>query len=59
MFKIDRRVTNRVYCVLITALLAAGNAFAEDDAIEIDPNGFTSYSGVFGKLWDFLVGLVV
>ncbi len=55
-YNAGREVRNRVYCTLCTMLLAAGNARAEDDVVDIDPN-FTIF-GVFRDLWDFLTGLI-
>ncbi len=54
---IDNKVKNRIYCVLFAALLAAGKVFAEDDIVEIDPNGYT-VSGFLSSLWNLLAGLV-
>ncbi len=51
----DRRIQSRIYCVLITALLAAGNVFAEDDVADLDPDFMIP--GVFRNLLDFLSGL--
>ncbi len=53
-----RNLYRRVYCVLFMMLLAAGNVFAEDDPIVIDPNADFSVFKVFSDLWNFLTELV-
>ncbi len=50
----DRKIKSRITCALFTMLLAAGNVFAEDDIIEIEPNGVI---GALNSLWQFLAGL--
>ena len=41
----------------IFALLAAGKALADDEMVELDPNGFCIWQFLH-DLWDFLNGLI-
>ena len=40
----------------VLALLAAGNVFAEDDVVDIDPNG--NFVETFDNRWCFVIGTV-
>ena len=52
-----QKLTARAVCVLFTALLVVGNVLAEDEPVEIEPNGFTWVLDLFSKVWDTLAGL--
>lgn len=58
LFQINRDVKIQVYCVLFITLLAVGNVWAEDDVVDVDPNGNFTIFGVFRSLWEFLSGLM-
>ncbi len=58
LIRTSSKARNRIYCALITMLLAAGNVLAEDDLAELDPQSGFSIFGVFSNLWDFLTHLV-
>lgn len=54
----------RVYCALVTTLLAVPSLLAEDDVVEVDPNvtgsipeTVHSWWHVLVSWWDSLVGL--
>ena len=58
LFQPTRNVRNRIYCFLLMTLWFVGDAFAEDDPIEIDPNGYTSVFDAFINFWNLLTGWV-
>ncbi len=49
----------RSICCALLTVMVAGNVLAEDDPIEIDPNGFTVVLDVLRRLWNHLAGLFV
>ncbi len=57
MSKINSKVFQRVYWISVMMLLAAGNAWAEEDIPPFDP--FTSpIFDTFRDMWDLLAGWV-
>ena len=55
----DSKIGRRVYYAFVTMLLAASAVLAEDDVVDLDPQGKFSVFDVFRNLGEFLNGLVV
>ncbi len=52
----QKEIRNRVYCIFVTMLLVAGQALAEDDAVDIDPN--SPFLGALRDFWGYLTQLL-
>ncbi len=55
---VDRKIKNRIYCFLCTALLAAGKVFAEDDIIDYDPDQNFTLFGLLRDAWSYLSSMI-
>ncbi len=51
-------IKNRLYGLMVTAMLVAGNAFAEDESADYEPDRECTIVGFLRDMWELLISMI-